>query len=179
MTATTIYWIVLLLMLVGVLGSFLPGLPGAILILAGVIIWGATQGFGTIVWPLVTICVVLLLNLGIDFLATYWGAQKFGASKWGQIGAVVGMVLGVFGLLPALPFGGPLVGLLVGPILGAFVAEFLYLSKLEFWPRLKQSFLSSLGIVVGSVVGKVLQGILAVGAMLVFVLATWPLVMAG
>jgi uncharacterized protein len=179
MTATVIYWIVLLLMLVGVVGSFLPGLPGAALILVGVVIWGISQGFGTVVWPLVTVCVVLLLNLGIDFLATYWGAQKFGASQWGQIGAVVGMLVGVFGLLPTLPVGGPLLGLLIGPILGAFVAEFLYLSKVAFWTRLKQSMLSSLGIVVGSVLGKVLQGILALAAVIVFVVVTWPMVMVG
>ena len=54
--------------------------------------------------------------MGVDFLAGYIGAKQAGASKWGQIGAFVGLLLGFFGLLPTLPFGGPLLGILFGPL---------------------------------------------------------------
>ena len=56
--------------------------------------------------------------------------KKAGASKWGQIGSFVGLLLGFFGLLPALPVGGPLLGMLIGPLLGAIVGEFIYQRKL-------------------------------------------------
>jgi uncharacterized protein len=180
MNATVVYWIVLTMMLVGIIGAFVPGLPGMIFVVVGVIIWGFVKGFdGALIWPIVVTSVVFLLNIGLDFLSSYWGAKKFGASNWGQIGAVVGMILGVFGLLPTLPFGGPLLGLLVGPLLGAFIGEFLYQSKLAFVPRLKQASLSSIGIIVGSVLGKVLQGLLTMVAVAVFIISTWSTVMTG
>jgi uncharacterized protein len=180
MSASVIYWIVLALMLVGIIGAFVPGIPGMILVVVGVVIWGFVKGFdSSLMVPIIVTAVVFLLNFGIDFLAGYWGAKKFGASSWGQIGAVIGMVLGLFGLLPALPFGGPLLGLLVGPILGAFVGEFLYQRRLELTLRIKQSFLSSIGIVVGSVLGKVMQGLLTLVAVAVFIFSTWPTAFTG
>ena len=42
---------------------------------------------------------------------------------WSAAGAGVGLFLAVLGLLPALPFGGPLLGALFGPWLGALVVE--------------------------------------------------------
>ena len=169
-----LYWLLIALMVVGVIGAVVPGIPGASLILIGVVIWGAINGFSTVSWPLGIALVVLLLSLGIDFLATYWGAKRAGASNWGQIGAIVGLVLGVFGLLPALPIGGPIVGVLFGPLLGAFIGEFLYRRELELNPRFKQALTASIGIVVGSLVGRLIQGVLAIGSVVVFIYTTWP-----
>jgi len=112
--------------------------------------------------------VSLLLCTGVDFLATYWGAKRFGASRWGVIGAFVGLLLGIFGLLPALPFGGPLLGAIIGPLVGAIVGEFLY--RKDFKVALK----AGLGIFVGNVVGQLVQLVLAIASTVVFLITTLP-----
>lgn len=174
-----LYWGIILLMLVGVVGAVVPGIPGSSLILVGAIIWGLVQGFSTMLWPLGVVILVFILNTGIEFLSTYWGARRVGASSWSQIGAIVGMVIGVLGLLPALPFGGPLLGLLLGPVLGAFVGEFLYRRELQLSARTVQSAKASLGVVVGSLIGNVLEGLLALGSVIFFIFTTWPSVYGG
>ena len=167
---TVLYWLLVALMVVGVIGAVVPAIPGASLIVAAIVVWGIVHGFGSVSIALPVAVVVLLLSMGVDFLATFWGAKRFGASKWGQIGAVVGLLLGFFGLLPALPFGGPLVGILFGPLIGAIVGELIY--RRDFVIAVK----AGLGIVVGSLVGNLIQGLLALAALGVFLYTTWPTV---
>lgn len=166
-----LYWFLLALMAVGIIGAFLPGLPGPILIVVGIIIWGVTQGFTGLGIPILVAVLVLLASTGVDLLAAYWGVKQAGGSRWGQIGAIVGLILGVFGLLPALPFGGPLLGLLFGPLIGAIIGELLYRRDL------KRAAKAGVGIVVGSLIGQLIEGSLAIVAVAVFVFATWSQVM--
>lgn len=167
-----LYWLLVALMVVGIIGAVVPGIPGTSLILVAIAIWGVVQGsFGIVAVPLIVTLVVLALSVGIDLLATFWGAKRAGASKWGQIGAVVGLLLGIFGLLPALPFGGPLFGILLGPLLGAIVGEYVYQRNL------KRALKAGVGIVVGSLVGNLIQGLLAIVAVGFFLYATLPQVM--
>lgn len=173
-----LYWLLLIVMLVGVAGALIPGLPGSSLILVAILVWGFIQGFSGMGWALGMAIAVLVLSVLIDVLATYWGAKQSGASKWGQIGCMVGFVLGFVGLLPALPFGGPLLGMLFGPFVGAVVGEFLYRKDLEFSQRAKLSVKSGIGIVVGTVVGNIIQGVLAIATVIVFLVTTWPPVSA-
>jgi len=169
-----LYWLLFALMLVGVIGAVLPEIPGTSLILIAIVIWGAVQGsLSTVSAPLFVALVVLLLNIGIDFMSGYWGAKRAGASKWGQIGAMVGLVLGILGFLPALPIGGPLLGILLGPLLGAIAGEYLYRRNL------KLAFKAGVGIVVGSLVGNLIQGLLAVVVVVVFLVTTWSQVSGG
>lgn len=110
-------------------------------------------------------------------LATYWGAKQAGASKWGQIGALIGLGLGFFGLLPAFIVGGPLLGILIGPLLGAIIGEFLYRRELPLGERTQQSFKAGVGVVVGSLLGNLIEGLLAIAAVIIFVATTWSQVM--
>lgn len=164
-----IYLLLVALMLVGVVGAVVPAIPGTSLILIAVIIWGIVSGsFAAIKIPLIVTVIVLILSIAVDFLAGYLGAKQAGASKWGQIGAFVGLLLGFFGLLPALPFGGPLLGILFGPLMGAIIGEYIY--RREFWLSVK----AGIGIVVGTLVGNLIQGVLAIATVAVFLFTTWP-----
>lgn len=169
-----LYWLLIVLMVVGIIGALVPGIPGASLILVSIFVWGAIDGFTKVWVALVTALAVLLLSLGIDFLAAYWGGKQAGASNWGQIGAFVGLTLGFFGFLPALPFGGPLLGVVIGPLIGAIVGEFLYRRDLELQPRIKLAAQAGVGIVVGNLVGRLIQGVLAIASVVVFIFTTWP-----
>ncbi|HEY9750236.1 MAG TPA: DUF456 family protein [Allocoleopsis sp.] len=166
---TILYWLLVAVMVFGVIGAVVPAIPGTSLIVAAIVVWGIAHGFSTVTVPLIVAIGVLVVSMGVDFLATFWGAKRFGASKWGQIGAVVGLLLGFFGLLPALPFGGPLLGILIGPLLGAIVGELIY--RKDFVVAVK----AGIGIVVGSLIGNLIQGLLALGAVIVFLVTTWPL----
>ncbi|MDY6938285.1 MAG: DUF456 family protein [Cyanobacteriota bacterium] len=174
MDLTVLYWILLGLMGIGVIGAIVPGLPGTSLILVSVLAWCVATGFAGVGWPLVAVFVILILSAGIDYLALYWGVEKAGASKWATFGSIFGLVLGVFGLLPALPLGGPLLGLLVGPVVGAFVGEWLYRGELEPGARTKQAFKACMGVVVGSLIGNVIEALLAIAAIVIFIFNTWP-----
>lgn len=163
-----LYWLLVALMIVGIMGAVIPGIPGTSLILIAIVIWGAVQGsLSSVSVPIIVAIAVLLLSIGIDFLASYWGAKRAGASQWGQIGAIVGLVLGILGLLPALPIGGPLLGILLGPLVGAIVGEYLYRREL------KVALKAGVGIVVGSLVGNLIQGLLASATVGVFLFTTW------
>ena len=176
MDITIIYWIVLALMGIGVIGAIIPGLPGSSIILVAIIIWSVATGFTGIGLPLIVIFAVLILSAVIEYLAVYLGAKQSGASKWSQYGAIAGMILGFVGLLPALPFGGPLFGVLFGAMLGAFVGEYLYRSSLKPSARIQQALKASLGVVIASLIGNVIQGLLAALAVAVFIYSTWSYV---
>lgn len=174
MQTQVIYWILIAVMVIGAVGAAIPVLPGASLILAAIAIWGFVRGsFADVSTPLIVTGIVLFLCIGIDFLAGYIGAKKAGASKWGQIGAFVGLVVGFLGLLPALPFGGPLLGIILGPLLGAIIGEFLFCRN---W---RVAIKAGIGIVVGTVVGNVIQGLLALVCVMVFLFSTWGQVFVG
>lgn len=179
MSLTLLYWILIAVMLVGIVGAYVPGIPGPSLILVAIAIWTVVNGFQVAWPPIIAIFVILILSAGVELLATYWGAKQAGASKWGQIGALIGLGLGFFGLLPALPFGGPLLGILVGPLLGAIVGEFFYRRELPFNERTSQSFKAGIGVVVGSLLGNLIEGLLAIAAVIIFVASTWTQVMGG
>jgi hypothetical protein len=177
MALSILYISLLIVMVVGVIGAFVPALPGVTLLLAAILIWGLATGFAQITVPLVVAGAVLLLSLIIDYLAAYLGAKRVGASLWGQVGAVIGVVLGILGFLPALPIGGPLLGILVGAMAGAFIGEMIHRRDLALGARCQLGFKVSLAVVVSSLLGNLVQGVLALATMLVFIWTTWSTVM--
>lgn len=176
MDITTIYWIVIAIMGLGVIGAIIPGLPGSSIILIAILMWSIATGFAGIGLPMILIFAVLILSAGVEYLALYFGLKQTNASKWSQYGAIIGMVMGFFGLLPALPLGGPLFGVLAGAVVGAFIGEYLYRSNLESDARIRQAFKASAGIVIASIIGNVIEALLAALAMAIFIYSTWSFV---
>jgi len=124
MTSTDLlWWAALLVQLLAIPGTLLPVLPGLVLLPLGALLWCWAVGFG-VAWPVLVLAVVLvLLGWGAEAMGVVLGAARLQASRWAYGGAALGLVLGVLGLLPALPVGGPLLGALVGPLLGAALGE--------------------------------------------------------
>ena len=173
-----LYWVLLIVMGAGICGAFIPAFPGIGLIVAAIAVWGAVAGFSqAIVVALGVALAIFAITTAIDYLAGYVGAKKVGASKWGQMGAVVGMILGLLGFLPALPIGGPIFGLVFGSMVGAFVGEMLHRRDLALAARCKLGAKVSLAIVVSSLLGNIIAGVLSIIATVVFVVATWSTMM--
>jgi uncharacterized protein YqgC (DUF456 family) len=110
------WWIIaVLLILFGVAGSFVPAVPGVILVFGGMLLGAWVDRFGRIGWVTLAILGLLaaLALLG-DILGGLIGAKRVGASRAALLGAALGGLVGIF-------FG--LVGALLGPFLGAVAGE--------------------------------------------------------
>lgn len=121
---TFVYWLITMaLFAVGLIGTVLPIVPGPTIIGAAVVLHRVLVGpEQSVSWLIVGIVVVLtLLSYILESLAGYFGAKRFGATKWGALGAVLGGIVGLF-------FGLP--GLFVGPVIGAIAVEFVRGRKL-------------------------------------------------
>ncbi|MFO1406232.1 MAG: DUF456 family protein [Steroidobacteraceae bacterium] len=111
-------WLVAAVMVVaGVAGTVLPGLPGVPLVYAGLCVAAWADGFQRVGWvALALLGLMTLLSFVVDFVAVALGAKRVGATRLAVAGAAVGMVAGLL-------FGLP--GLLLGPFVGAVAGELL------------------------------------------------------
>jgi uncharacterized protein YqgC (DUF456 family) len=173
-----LWWAALAVQLMAIPGTLLPVLPGLALLPLGALLWLWAVGWSA-GWPALLLAgVILLLGWGADALGLVLGAARMQATRWAYIGSGLGLVAGLFGLLPALPVGGPLIGALVGPLLGAALGELLT-APTSLGPfgllRLRRSLLVGLAVVAGMLVSRLAQCLLAVAGVLGFVLLTaWP-----
>jgi len=143
----------------GLAGLVLPALPGAPLLLVGVLLVAWAGDFAAVGWGTVAGAAVLTgLMLAVDWAAGALGARAFGASRWAMVGAALGAVVGLF-------FGLP--GILVGPIAGGIAFE--YWKDPDFERALKAGAGVFLGFVVGSAV-KVALGFALLGLLLLALL---------
>jgi uncharacterized protein YqgC (DUF456 family) len=139
-----------LLLAGGVAGLVLPVLPGAVLLVAGVVALAFAGNFAAVGWGTVAFAGVMGLAItAVDWAASVLGAKAFGASKWAVLGSAVGLVAGLFLGLP---------GIVLGPPLGALVFE--YAKDPSFERALKAGFGAFVGFLAGSVVKVTLAFVL-------------------
>ena len=128
------------LVAIGLAGLFFPIIPGAVLVFAGLVVAAWADNFAYAGWGTLTVLGILaLLTYPADFMASAFGAKRYGASPRAITGAVIGAVIGIF-------FGLP--GVLLGPFLGAAIGEFSALRHLGKAGR--AGFGATVGIVLGA-----------------------------
>jgi hypothetical protein len=168
-----LWWLALLIQTLAIPGTVLPVLPGLALLPLGALVWVVAVGWSAGWSSFVFAGVLLLLGWGADALGLVLGAARLQATRWAYLGAGIGLVVGLLGLLPALPVGGPLLGALLGPLLGASLGELLTAPG-SLGPfgllRLKRSLLVGLAVVAGMLVSRLAQFLLALLGVLGFVL---------
>jgi uncharacterized protein YqgC (DUF456 family) len=148
----TLWWsLSILLVVAGLLGTVLPVLPDSLLILAGGVLHHFTIPPERAVswWTLAILAILTVLAHLVDFVAASVGAKRFGASRWGALGAFVGAVVGLF-FFP--------LGLFVGPVVGVLCAEILFARK-SLGPAARSSWGTLLGTLVG-MAGKIVIAVL-------------------
>jgi uncharacterized protein YqgC (DUF456 family) len=139
----------------GIVLLAVPAVPAMAVIYGGVLAVAWADGFARIGGVTLSLLLVLTVVGSLaDNVATLLGARRAGASGWGVTGAAVGMLLG-------LPLG--LVGIVVGPAVGAFAFEYLRNPDLRRagWAGLGGLFGFVLGVVAKSFFGLLIVGIAA------------------
>lgn len=139
---------------IGLIGAIAPGIPGVTLSYIGLVLVQLSEKVQfsfqfMIIWALIVIVVQL-----IDYYIPIWGTKRFGGSKLGVWGCIIGMIVGLF--------LGPW-GIILGPFAGAVAGEMLAGKKTK--PALKAGF----GSFVGFLLGNVLE-LTACGLMLYYIL---------
>src|ERR687893_1791794 len=169
--------ITLVLMVVGLVGSVVPGLPGVTLIFLSALLYALLTDFQSVgAGVLVVLFVFAAIAFVADFIATSYGARRFGASNWGTVGGAVGGIAGA--LIGLLFLGvGSLFGLILGTIAGVFLGEYLKRTRQDQqepgstqsdWRRASHA---AGGVLVGYLASSVIQGLLGLARVVVFVLA--------
>jgi uncharacterized protein len=139
------------LILIGLAGTVLPGVPGVIAVFGGMLLAAWIDDFARIGRGTVVLLGVLTaLAFAAEIVGSLLGAKRVGASRQALFGAALGTLAG-------LPFGLP--GLVFGPFVGAVVGEFLAQRRLDAATRV------GLGTWLGLLVGN-LAKLAVVGSML-------------
>ncbi|MCZ6674035.1 MAG: DUF456 family protein [Verrucomicrobia bacterium] len=105
--------------MVGLIGCILPIVPGPAIVWAGMVIHKLWVPDSSANWWLILVAGVFVgITFLLDYILALLGAKKFGASRLGGIGALVGGFIGF--LIP--PF---FLWLLIGPFMGALAGELI------------------------------------------------------
>lgn len=124
-----------LLMIVGILGSVLPVIPGPFSSWAGLVVLYFTKAIPTN-WTLIIITLIIATFITIiDYIFPSVATKRFGGSKAGVIGTTIGLVVGLFAPIPG--------GIIIGPFVGAFMGELI--NKSNSKTALKAAFGSFVG----------------------------------
>ena len=107
----------LFLVLLGVLGSFLPVLPGPITSWFGFLLLYSSDLILISKKLLIITLVISLFIWILDYFIPAIGAKKFGGSKYGMIGTTLGLIVGLISPIPGGVFIGPFFGALIGELL--------------------------------------------------------------
>jgi uncharacterized protein YqgC (DUF456 family) len=103
------------LMILGIVGCFLPVIPGPPLSFVGLLLLHFS-GYAEFSFEFLLVMGAIAVIVTImDYIVPVWGTKKFGGSKAGMWGAAIGLVLGLIFLPP--------LGIIIGPFAGAVIGE--------------------------------------------------------
>lgn len=141
-----------LVMLVGVVGTVLPVIPGPALIFGAALVYALIEGFQAVGWPTVLVLGILaVVAATADIWATSIGAKVGGASFWSIVAGLLGGLVGL--VLFTLP------GAIIGAILGVLLSEMVRVRNL------RQALKAGSGWAIGWLLSTVLQ--LGIGLIMV------------
>ena len=148
-------------MLVGILGSFLPVLPGPTISWIGLLLLYLTKVVPDD-WLFLGITLVIALTVfALDYIIPAVGTRKFGGTRAGMLGTMIGLLVALF-----FPILGPF-GIIIWPFVGALVGELL--NKADKKTATKAAFGSFIGFLTGTFL-KFMVTIVYLG---LFIMTAW------
>ena len=105
------------IMFLGIIGSFLPVLPGPLTSWIGLLVMHFTDAIPMDKSFLVITFAVAIFILILDYIIPAIGTKRFGGSKYGMIGTTIGLIVGLLAPIPG--------GIIIGPFIGALIGELI------------------------------------------------------
>src|SRR5690606_13866240 len=130
----------IILLVLGIAGTILPVLPGLLLSLCGVLIYKFGTGSDLSMAYIWIFSILTLASIVLNYVIPAKTNRRYGGTRWGSIGSVIGTVVGFF--IP-IPFG-----FLIGMFAGVFVGELLHDASDR-----KKAFNSMKGAFIGFIIG--------------------------
>ena len=157
-------------LLIGGVLSIPFGVPGTVIIFAGIFLLAFNSGFASPfnLWFLAAMGFLTLIAETADNWLTMFGARKYGASRGSMWLSMVGGIVGaIFIGAPLAVVFGPL-----GPIVGGFAGAFLLVVAYEYRRLgvLKEALRAGWGAFIGRMAGILLKIIIAVAMVAVVVI---------
>lgn len=120
MDFSLIVLISIIFLILGLIGTVLPVLPGLFLSLLGLLIYKfGTSNDLSMVYILI-FSLLTLISIILNYVIPAKTNQKYGGTRWGSVGSIIGTIIGLF--FP--PFG-----FFIGMLLGVFIGELLHDAK--------------------------------------------------
>ena len=137
--------------IVGIIGCIIPGVAGPPFSFLALILLSIAKKWEPFsVLFLILMAALTIVITGLDYIIPAAGAKKFGASRYGFWGAVIGMVIGIIYVPPF--------GLIIGAFIGAFVGELL-IGK-QSYDALKAGWGVFIGVMLGILLKLIASGIM-------------------
>ncbi|EMY3483547.1 DUF456 domain-containing protein [Flavobacterium psychrophilum] len=146
---------------IGLLGSFLPVLPGPSISWVGLFLLYFTKAVANDYWVLGFTLVLTIVVLVLDYMIPSKGTRKFGGSSYGVWGTNIGLAFGFF-FIP-IPFG-----FVIGAFAGAFLGEIFYNLKDK-----KRALMIATGSLLGFLASAFIKFILCMLFLGIFVYVAW------
>ncbi|MFL9833491.1 DUF456 domain-containing protein [Chryseobacterium terrae] len=156
MDHSIISFLSIILLILGILGTFLPILPGLVLSLAGLLIYkyGTDSDLSVLyIWSFV---ILTLASAVLNYIIPAKTNRKYGGTRWGSIGSVIGTIVGLFF---------PPIGFLIGMFVGVFIGELLHDSK-----DMNKALKSTKGAFIGFIYGTGFSLVVGIAMLLVVIL---------
>ena len=149
-----------LFVMLGLIGSFLPVLPGPLTSWLGLLIL-----YFTSIVPInytflgITLAIAILIWI-LDYIIPAIGTKGFGGSTYGVYGTTIGLLIGLFSPIPF--------GILLGAFLGAFIGEMLHDKK-----NTRRAFRASIGSLLGLITSTIIKFTVALVYAVLFFVKVW------
>ena len=129
-----------ILCLIGIVGSFIPIIPGPTTSWFGLLVLNFTDSVNFNVQFLAITLIIAIVISAMDYIIPIIGVKKLGGSKGGLIGASIGLITGLIIMGP--------IGIFLGSFIGAIAGEMI--NEKNFKDSLKPALGSLIGILIGS-----------------------------
>lgn len=137
----------ILCLITGLVGCFLPILPGPPVAYTGLLLLHFTDKVQFTTAELLIWLLIVVIAQILDYFIPMLGSKYSGGSRWGTRGCLAGTLIGLF----FMPWG-----IILGPFLGAFIGELL--GGRETGQALKSGLGSLLGFLFGTVLKCAIVG---------------------
>lgn len=149
------YVVSFILVFVGILGSFLPVIPGPFVSWIGLLILQLATPIAENYYMLGITLILSLSLIVADYIIPYLSSKKYGGSRYGGIGASTGLVIGIF--IP-VPFS-----ILICAFVGAFTGEMIYN------PNYQIAYKAAIGSFIGIIATDLLKFLISIGFLIIMI----------